>query len=97
MSFCPSKDIHSVYLDGELPENYKAEVLVNGTLTPYFSTPGVKTVTEFQLLTDENPEAIHGISVAGKLDAIFTIAGQRVVRMAKPGLFIVGGKKVLMK
>ena len=24
MSFCPSKDIHSVYLDGELPENYKA-------------------------------------------------------------------------
>ena len=25
MSFCPSKDIHSVYLDGELPENYKSE------------------------------------------------------------------------
>ena len=25
MSFCPNKDIHSVYLDGELPENYKAE------------------------------------------------------------------------
>ena len=25
MSFCPSKDIHSVYLDGELPENYKAD------------------------------------------------------------------------
>lgn len=25
MSFCPSKDIHSVYLDGELPEMYKAE------------------------------------------------------------------------
>ena len=25
MSFCPSKDIHTVYLDGELPENYKAE------------------------------------------------------------------------
>ncbi len=25
MSFCLSKDIHSVYLDGELPENYKAE------------------------------------------------------------------------
>ena len=25
MSFCPSKDIHSVYLDGELPENYKVE------------------------------------------------------------------------
>ena len=25
MSFCPSKDIHSVYLDKELPEIYKAE------------------------------------------------------------------------
>ena len=25
MSFCPNKDIHSVYLDGELPENYKSE------------------------------------------------------------------------
>lgn len=25
MSFCPTKDIHSVYLDNELPENYKAE------------------------------------------------------------------------
>lgn len=25
MSFCPNKDIHSVYLDNELPEIYKAE------------------------------------------------------------------------
>lgn len=25
MSFCPSNDIHSVYLDNELPESYKAE------------------------------------------------------------------------
>ncbi len=25
MSFCPTKDIHSVYLDGELPEIYKVE------------------------------------------------------------------------
>lgn len=25
MSFCPSDDIHSVYLDGELPENFKLE------------------------------------------------------------------------
>ena len=25
MSFCPSKDIHSIYLDNELPEIYKAE------------------------------------------------------------------------
>lgn len=25
MSFCPTKDIHSVYLDNELPEIYKAE------------------------------------------------------------------------
>ena len=25
MSFCPSKDIHSVYLDNELPEVYKKE------------------------------------------------------------------------
>lgn len=25
MSFCPSKDIHSLYLDNELPEIYKAE------------------------------------------------------------------------
>ncbi len=25
MSFCPSKDIHSIYLDKELPENYKLE------------------------------------------------------------------------
>lgn len=25
MSFCPSKDIHSIYLDNELPENYKVQ------------------------------------------------------------------------
>lgn len=25
MSFCPTKDIHSIYLDGELPEDYKAD------------------------------------------------------------------------
>lgn len=25
MSFCPTKDIHSIYLDNEMPENYKAE------------------------------------------------------------------------
>ena len=25
MSFCPTKDIHSIYLDNEMPEIYKAE------------------------------------------------------------------------
>ena len=25
MSICPNKDLHSVYLDNELPESYKAE------------------------------------------------------------------------
>ena len=34
MSFCPSKDIHSVYLDNELPEIYKAEYESHIALCP---------------------------------------------------------------
>ncbi|MCR4789898.1 MAG: hypothetical protein K5839_02340 [Treponemataceae bacterium] len=29
MSICPSKDIHSVYIDGELPEEFKSEYLAH--------------------------------------------------------------------
>ena len=43
MSFCPSKDIHSVYLDNELPEVYKAEYEAHITSCP-------KCSKELQLL-----------------------------------------------
>lgn len=62
-------------------------VLINGTLT---------------ILKSDTPKApgtnaIENVSTAGEAHTIYTIAGQRVIQPLTPGIYIVNGKKRIIK
>lgn len=79
------------------PGHLGKQVWINGTLTPYFSVAGVKDVVDWSF---DGVTVTTGLKVV-KFDTtskdIYTVAGQRVSTMAQPGLYIVGGKKILVK
>lgn len=77
--------------------NLGKEVLVNGNVTAYFSAPGVKNLDD--AIIDAVSLGVHGVELdkAPLSGYIYTVAGQRVSTMTRGGLYIIGGKKVLVK
>lgn len=77
-------------------ENLGKQVWVYGTIEKYFNVAGVKNVTNYSF--DGVTTAVNGITVdAPAAKAIYNIAGQRVQNLSKAGLYIVNGKKVVVK
>ena len=77
--------------------NLGKEVLINGNVTAYFSAPGVKNLED--AIIDGVSLGVHGVELdkAPLSGDIYTLAGQRVSTMTRGGLYIIGGKKVLVK
>lgn len=79
--------VHTDYL--------KHEVWVYGSLEKYFGVPGVKNTSDFSL--DGLKSDIVRIEADAVQKEIFNVLGQRVASMDKAGIYIVNGKKVLVK
>ncbi len=83
---------------GANPSNLGQQVWLHGDIIKYMGMPGLKNVDGFSF-DGVNFTAIHDIAaenaVANK--SIYTIAGQRVQNLNKRGLYIVNGKKVVVK
>ena len=83
---------------GANPSNLGQQVWLHGDIIKYMGVPGLKNVDGFSF-DGVNFTAIHDIAaenaVANK--SIYTIAGQRVQNLNKRGLYIVNGKKVVVK
>ena len=78
------------------PANKGKEVKLYGKITDYFSTTGVKDL-ENAILDGETISGIDELKVNVKFNgAIYNLAGQRVQTM-KRGLYIINGKKVVIK
>lgn len=77
--------------------NLGKEVLVNGNVTAYFSVPGVKNLDDAVL--DGESLGVHGVEMDKDVLSgdIYTLSGQKVNSITRHGLYIIGGKKVLMK
>lgn len=75
----------------DTPSNLNKDVWVYGVITTYFSTAGVKSVSDYSF--DGKTTAIRNINVQ-KSNVMFNIAGQRM-NSAK-GLVIINGKKVVL-
>ncbi len=77
-------------------ENIGKEVLLWGTVEKYFSVAGMKNLGEAIIdgvsvgIETVNTEAVRALG-------IYTLAGQRVENVTRGGLYIIGGKKVLVK
>ena len=78
-------------------DNLGKEVLVNGNVMAYFSAPGVKNLDD--AVVDGESLGVHGVAMDKEVLSgdIYTLAGQKTKSMTQRGLYIVGGKKVLVK
>ena len=66
--------------------------------TAYLAVPTAMSVGAKAFVLDGETTAINGISTRNKhAEAVYNLNGQRVASMAKPGLYIVNGKKVVRK
>lgn len=66
--------------------------------TAYLAVPIAKTEGAKAFVLDDETTAINGISTRNDhAETVYNLNGQRVASMAKPGLYIVNGKKVVRK
>ena len=62
--------------------------------TAYLAVPNAASVKGF--LLDGTPTAIEGVEAENNTDVIYNLSGQRVQK-AQRGLYIVNGKKLMVK
>ena len=74
------------------PENLGKLVKVHGTIATYFSVNGVKNLDDYVI---EGTTAIQSIATESKAE-VYNLQGQRMEKAVK-GLYIINGKKVLVK
>ena len=66
--------------------------------TAYLAVPTAKAEGAKAFVLDDETTAINGISTRNnQAETVYNLNGQRVTSMAKPGLYIVNGKKVVRK
>lgn len=82
------------------PELYGKEIMFKGDILKYFGIAGMKNTTDYSLDGGVTiPTGINGVEVedANAPKVIYTIAGQRVNTITKGGIYVINGKKVLVK
>ena len=91
----PSGDIRSALNLVDNPGNYKKQVKITGSVEKYFKVAGLKSVTAYEFTGTTGIENVKGEN--GKVKTIFDLTGRRVENITAPGIYIVNGKKVLVK
>lgn len=81
------------------PGKLGAQVWLKGDIYKYMGVPGLKEVKVYSLDGQTIIDAINDITIENAVanKTIYTIAGQRVQNLNKRGLYIVNGKKVVVK
>jgi len=75
---------------------YGKQVAVQGIITKYFGVAGIKNTAD--AVVDGTAVAISAPQTENaRPQAIYTLAGQKVNTLTRGGLYIVNGKKVLVK
>ena len=91
----PSGDIRSALNLVDNPGNYKKQVKITGSVEKYFQVAGLKSVTAFEFTGATGISEVKGEN--GTVKTIYDLTGRRVENITAPGIYIVGGKKVLVK
>ena len=90
----PSGDIRSALNLVDNPSNYKKQVRITGSIETYFKVAGLKSVTAFEFT---GATGIEKVEIRNEKSEIYDLTGRRVENITAPGIYIVGGKKVLVK
>lgn len=91
----PKGDIRTALNLIQTPENYKKQVVLTGSIEKYFQTAGLKSVTAYEFTGETGIENIVNDNDAVKV--IYDLTGRRIDNITKAGIYIVNGKKVLVK
>ena len=91
----PKGDIRSALNLVDNPGNYKKQVKITGSVEKYFLVAGLKSVTAYEFTGVTGVDEITDNRVQSTV--IFDITGRRVETITAPGIYIVDGKKVLVK
>lgn len=78
------------------PENLGKEVWIHGEFIKYFSIAGVKNVDQWSLDGLTGVFALRSM-VKNAPAAIFNLNGQRVKNANRPGIYVIDGRKVMVK
>lgn len=77
--------------------NYKSMVWLYGNIDKYFGVAGIKSVSDYSKDGKELATGIEAVEVEDAPKSIYTLAGQKVDVITKGGVYIIDGKKVLVK
>ncbi len=91
----PSGDIRSALNLVDNPGNYKKQVKITGSVEKYYLVAGLKSVTAYEFTGVTGIENVKGEN--GNVKTIFDLTGRRIETITAPGIYIVDGKKVLVK
>lgn len=73
------------------------EVIIYGQLTTYNETPQVNTGSKIYSITKSGADGIGDIKVGRTQKVVYNLAGQRVNRLEPGRIYVVDGKKVMVK
>ena len=74
---------------------YKKEIKITGSIEKYFQQAGLKNPTAYEFTGTTGINEVKGES--GKVKTIYDLTGRRVETITAPGIYVVNGKKVLVK
>lgn len=91
----PNGDVRAALNILDNPGNVGKKVWVFGKLEKYFQVAGVKSVTDFSIdgLTTIIVPTESGVAA----QTIFNLAGQRLQNITRGGVYVIGGRKVVVK
>ncbi len=90
----PSGDIRSALNLVDNPGNYKKQVKITGSVDKYFRVAGLKGVTAYEFT---GVTGIEKVEIRNEKSEIYDLTGRRIETITAPGIYIVDGKKVLVK
>ena len=90
----PKGDIRSALNLVDNPGNYKKQVKITGSVEKYFRVAGMKSVTAYEFT---GATGIEKVEIRNEKSEIYDLTGRRIETITAPGIYIVDGKKVLVK
>ncbi|MBR4967529.1 MAG: hypothetical protein IKY19_04790 [Bacteroidaceae bacterium] len=90
----PSGNIRSELNLVDNPENIKKQIKITGSIEKYFKVAGLKSPTAYEFTGVTDIENIQG---ENEVKTIYDLTGRRVETITASGIYIINGKKTLVK
>lgn len=91
----PTGDIRTALNLVDHPDYFQKKIKITGSIEKYFQQAGLKNPTAYEFTDGTGIEDVILGETAAKV--IFDITGRRIDQITNPGIYIVNGKKVLVK